>query len=162
MRQSFSRESRLVWHIIQGVTCASWTLSIVMDVDRPSAKRSPPASSSSVKRKKLNLTSAELSELNAEMKNFVNRLKKCVKEWTGEDWSELLPLILSYLTQTLRNTSMESTLIAYSDVQSMLDKLDKDVLEQFSSDVLNAVNSEDWSDVITHRPYISYHQLLRS
>ena len=43
------------------------------------------------------------------------------------------------------------------DVPNILDN----EWETLRSDVLNAIENDDWSDVITHRKYISYYQILR-
>ena len=51
--------------------------------------------------------------------------------------------------------------ISAEDVQSIIRKFNEDEMKQLEDGVQDAFNRHDWSDVIEHRTYISYHHIIR-
>ena len=139
-----------------------------MDVDPPrsSIKRaaSPLASSSSAKRPKTQLPDDQLTAL-------VNNMKLLSESrWQGEmasnndsvQWN-LRADVLMHLTSELASTNMKGAVIPspnFSGALAILKTFTKNELDQWKNGIQNGVENNDWNDLLTHRKYISDHQIL--
>jgi hypothetical protein len=124
------------------------------------ASMSPPPSSSTEKRPKVDLPLAQLDALNDMMKNRSRRQMWQTRiENAGNDsqWRELFLDILMYLTDALAATDLKGSVIA-PRISSQADEIVKGFTEkeeqEWKDGVRKGVKEGDWADLIAHRTSI--------
>jgi hypothetical protein len=139
-----------------------------MEVDIPTPAISGGLSPSS-SFEKLDLAKIDLDELNESMKNRCNKQGWGLRiEWAKHDasqWQELILNVFTSLMKALMATDAKSSVIAeptFTDAEVFVAGFNEKEFEEWKVGVRRGVETNDWTDLMMHRTYISHYRMLES
>ena len=136
-----------------------------MDVDVP-ASSSLEILSASSSLEKMDLENVDLEALAIKMRHHAHLQFWKLRVNTAvsiSDWQPLILVILIYLTRELSETDLKESIItspSLGSAETLVSCFKDTELEEWKAGIKKGMNDDDWSDLITHRMYISDYQMI--